>query len=506
MLACSSRAADAGVPSTASVAAVGPGAQVEPWLDRPLREQVAAMQSRVLASEDLTLGYLDRIDLRDDGPEGIHAVLALVEEPARRAAELDRSRGDGLPLHGAVVLVKDNIDMHELPTTVGSLAMTGNVPDHDATAIAKLRAAGALLLGKTNLSEWANFRGYGSSSGWSSLGGQTRNGVDGDYTPCGSSSGSAAAVAAGLASAAIGTETDGSIVCPAAMNGVVGFKPTVGLVSRTGIVPISRSQDTAGPITKTVGDAARVLGTLAGADPTDSATAAIPAAFSLDFESPMQDASLYGVRLGVVAGLVDDPRVAVVFADARARLEAAGAVLVDVQLPPVADYADDELVVMLHEFRVDLDAYLRSHARPGQPASLTELIAFDRDHAETVMPFFGQELFVRAAQTGGLDDAGYRAALVRARRSAGDHGIVAVLAREKLDALIAPTASPAWRAEPHAGDPWAQVASSPAAVAGGPHLTVPMGHVDQLPVGLSIFAGPWRDHAVLALGHAFEQL
>jgi amidase len=482
------------------------GGDVEAWLDRPLREQVAAMETMSLASEDLVLGYLDRIDLRDAGEQGINSVLAQIDAPAQLGAELDGARGRGAALQGAVILVKDNLDMLGLPTTAGSIALRDNLPSADANAVARLRAAGALLLGKTNLSEWANFRGSGSSSGWSSLGGQTRNGFDPDFNPCGSSSGSAAAVAAGLASAAIGTETDGSIVCPAAVNGVVGFKPTVGLVSRTGIVPISHSQDTAGPITKTVGDAARLLGVIAGSDPADPATAAIPRGLSLDFEGPLEDATLDGVRLGVVGGLVDDPAVVPVFGEARARLEAAGAVLVDVQLPSYGAYGDDELTVLLFEFKVDLNVYLAAHARVGQPASLAELIDFDEAHADVVMPYFGQELFVQAQQTGGLEDPGYLAARMSARTSIGTNGIDAVMARDRLDALIAPSAPPAWATDLRSGDPPVSTASSPAAVAGYPHLTVPMGTANGLPVGLSIFAGAWQDGRVLALGHAFEQL
>jgi len=477
------------------------------YLDRSLRDQVAAMEAGRLSSEDLVQGYLGRIDDRDRGADGIGAILATVPNPLAAARALDPDRGLGRSLQGAIVLVKDNLDMIDLPTTAGSLALANNLPAQDAPAVARLRAAGALLLGKTNLSEWANFRGNESTSGWSSVGGQTRNGVDPNYNPCGSSSGSAAAVAAGLASAAIGTETDGSITCPASVNGVVGFKPTVGLVSRTGIVPISHSQDTAGPITKTVGDAARMLTALAGPDPLDTATAAIPLDLEFDFEVGLDRASLAGARLGVVSNLRSpDPDVDALFELELARIADAGATLIEVDLPSSALYEQDEFTVLLYEFKVDLEAYLVGHARADQPTTLAQLIAFNEANADVVMPYFGQELFEAADRTEGLDDPDYVVALERARRTIGLDGIAAVLAAQQLDALVAPTTGPAWITDYDGGDPSVASASAPAAVAGYPHLTVPMGQIDGLPVGLSWFAGPWQDGKVLALGYAYEQL
>jgi amidase len=473
------------------------------YLDRPLREQVTALESGAITSSGLTQAYLDRIAVRDPN---IHAILTLDPSAADKAASLDQERGQGAPLQGAVILVKDNIDTQGLRTSAGSLAMENNVPAADAFPVSRLHAANALVLGKTNLSEWANFRGTQSTSGWSSLGGQTSNGADATKNPCGSSSGSGAAVAAGLASAALGTETDGSIVCPAAVNGVVGFKPTVGLVSRAGVIPISDAQDTVGPMTRTVGDAARLLSAIAGPDPADPATLAIPSGLDLDFETALDGASLQGKRLGVVSVGVQPP-VQALFDAERAKIEAAGATVIDVVLDK-ASFSNDEITVLLHEFKAGLNAYLAAHPTPGQPTTLAELIAYNEANAATVMPHFGQELFVAAEATTGLDDPSYLAAKQNAKAKAGTNGIAAVLAADNLDALIAPTGDVAWITSYTTGDPFGTITfiSAPAAVAGYPHLTVPMGMVDGLPAGLSIFAGQWQDAEVLALGHAYESL
>ena len=450
-------------------------------LDRPLTEQVAAMERGAFTSGALVAGYLARIQARDTGAGGIHAVLLTDPAATTRAVELDRARGRGALLQGAAILVKDNIDTQGLATTAGSLALARNVPARDAFVVRKLREAHALVLGKTNLSEWANFRSTSSTSGWSSVGGQTYMGRNPVFDPCGSSSGSGAAMAAGLASATLGTETDGSIVCPASVNGVVGFKPTVGLVSRAGVVPISASQDTVGPIARTVRDAARVLSAIAGRDPDDPATAAIPAGTSLDFEAPLRSATLAGKRLGVVVsfGFGTEGNV---FDTETARMQAAGATIVNVTMD-VDSWGDDELTIMLHEFKAGVGDYLAAHPVPGQPRTLAELIAFDDEHAATVMPYFGQELFLQAQATAGLTAPAYLAAKTHAR-TASKGAIEATLARNHLDALIAPTMDPAWRIDYGSGDPpGLHSASSPAAVAGCPHLTVPMGTVDGLPCG-----------------------
>jgi amidase len=473
------------------------------YVDRPLREQVAGIESGATTSVRLLEAYVSRVEARDRGAEATHAVIALDPEARSSATSSDSSSQGRRPLRGVPILVKDNIDTRGVATTAGSLALARNVARHDARVVERIRSAGGVILGKTNLSEWANFRGDRSTSGWSSLGGQTFNGRVPRRSPCGSSSGSAAAVAAGFASAALGTETVGSVVCPASMNGVVGFKPTVGLVSRAGVVPISASQDTVGTITHTVGDAARLLGVIAGADPNDPATLSIPEGMNLDFEAAVANATLRGKRLGVV-DFGFGPAVKHAFAVQRARLEAAGATLVDVNLGPV-DWKD-EMTILLHEFKIGINRYLAAHPVPGQPRTLEELIAFNEANAGTVLVRFGQELFMRAQETTGLSATEYVRARAAARSAAGPNGIDAVLAAHRLDALISPTASPAWTVSPSEGDPELPDASAPAAVAGYPHLTVPMGLVEGLPVGISFFAGAWHDAEVLALGHAYESL
>jgi amidase len=478
------------------------GSQENPadWLDRPLTEQVTAISAGTLASDGLTTAYLGRIAERDPN---VSAVLLENPNASTDATTLDASADKSGKLFGASILIKDNIDTEGLATTAGSLAMVDNVPTNDAFVTARLKAAKAVVLGKTNLTEWAAWRSYGGSSGWSSLGGQTHNGFDPAYSPCGSSSGSGAAVAAGLCSAALGTETDGSIVCPATVNGIVGFKPTVGLVSRAGVIPISSSQDTVGPMTKNVRDAARVLSVIAGSDPADPATSQIPPGMSLDFEAALDGASLAGKRLGVVT--VGVPlAVRNVFDDAKSKLEAAGAILIEVDLDQ-SSFVTDELTILRHEFKVGINAYLAAHPVPGQATTLAELIQFNQDHAAEVMPYSGQELFLESEATTGLDAPVYLEAKANAKSATQDNGIDLALGTETLDALIAPTGSAAWVTN-LTGDPPFTVVSSPAAVAGYPHVTVPMGLANGLPVGLSIFASAWQDAEVLALAYAFEQL
>ena len=470
-------------------------------VEMSLGEQVAAIEAGKLTSEQLVRAYLERIDRLD--PD-VNAVLAVDPQALEKAAALDRTRGKGALLHGAVILVKDNIDTRGIATTAGSLAMVNNVPAADAFAVARLHAANALMLGKTNLSEWANFRGEQSISGWSSLGGQTVNGFVAKRNPCGSSSGSAAAVAAKMASAALGTETDGSIICPAAMNGVVGFKPTVGLVSRANVIPIAASQDTIGPITRTVADAARVMSAIAGRDPEDPATLQIPKQLSLDFVAPLATATLKGKRLGFV-DFGYDAAVNGLFARERARLEAAGATIIDVKLD-VSSVGLDELRLLQYELKDGLDKYLASHRVAGQPASLQELIDYNLAHAAKVMPLFGQEHLIAAQKTSGLDAPEYLQARARMLAAARTNGIDAVLAEHDLDALIAPSASAPWALGTSADPSTIITATSAAAIAGYPHLTVPMGTVGEDPIGLSFFGAAWDDANILALGHAYEQL
>ncbi len=433
-----------------------------------------------------------------------HAVVDAKALDARRAA--GEAQG---PVHGMVILLKDNIDTADgTATTAGSLALKDNVTGREAPVVSRLKAAGAVILGKTNLSEWANFRSTGSISGWSAVGGQTRNAHDPARTPCGSSAGSAVAVAAGFADGAVGTETDGSITCPAAVNGVVGLKPTVGLVSRTHIVPISHSQDTPGPIAPTVRGAALMLAAMAGADPADPATLEADA-HRADYAARLDPGALKGVRLGVMrfsAGF--HPATDAVFETALARLRAAGALLVEIpEGPDVKPIGQAEGVVLRAEFKADLNAYLASTS-PDRVATrtLADLIAFNRAHAGVELSLFGQQLFEAAEATNGLADPAYLAALADGRHLAGAEGIDRLLAESGAAALIAPTLAPAWLIDPVLGDRYlGGGAGTLAAVAGYPHLTVPMGSVAGLPVGLSFIGPAWSEARLLSLGYAFEQ-
>ena len=437
----------------------------------------------------------------------IHAVLALDPTAIDQARALDHVAGPRGPLFGIPVLIKDNIETAgPLPTTAGSLALARNVTGRDAPLVARLRASGAVILGKTNLSEWANMRSTGSISGWSAIGGQTRNPHALDRNPCGSSSGSGAAVAAGLTDAAIGTETDGSITCPASLNGIVGLKPTVGLVSRTHVVPISHSQDTPGPMAKDVRTAALVLQAIAGSDPADAATASADA-HRVDYVAALRPDALKGVRIGVMRFVGPwSPAVDVVFARALDVLRAQGATLVDVAAPKDrAKIGPAELTVLLTELKVDLNAYLATTPTSVSSRTLGDLIAFDKATPRE-LALFGQEHFEAAQRTGGLADPAYRAARALSLRLAGHDGIDAMLAAAHVSALVAPTMPPAWMIDAVNGD---QVAGSGpadlAAVAGYPHLSVPMGAVRGLPVGLSFIGPAWSEARLLGYGYAYEQ-
>lgn len=404
------------------------------------------------------------------------------------------------------VLIKDNIETADpMPTTAGSLALANNVTRRDAPLVARLRAAGAVILGKTNLSEWANIRSSHSISGWSAVGGLTRNPHALDRNPCSSSSGSAVAVAAGLAVAAVGTETDGSITCPAAMNGIVGLKPTVGLVSRTHIVPISHSQDTAGPMTRTVEDAAILLTVMAGSDPADPATRDADR-HKTDYAAALKPDALRGARLGLVkAALGSSPATDVVFARAVAALKAAGATVVEIADKPAEGIGDAELIVLLTELKVDLNAYLATtDPRQVRTRTLADVIAFNRATPRE-LALFDQDLFERAQATKGVSDPAYIKARADSLRKAGVEGIDRMLAKYKVDALIAPTTGPAWRTDVVNGDHSGGSVSTLPAVAGYPHLTVPMGAVRGLPVGLSFIGPAWSEAKLLSYGYAFEQ-
>ncbi|MBS1239396.1 MAG: N-carbamoylputrescine amidase, partial [Proteobacteria bacterium] len=418
----------------------------------------------------------------------------------------EAAKASSLPLRGAAVLVKDNIETRELPTTAGSLALKDNNTGRDAPLIMRLRAAGGVVLGKTNLSEWANIRSSRSTSGWSAVGGLVKNPYATDRNSCGSSSGSGAAVAAGFAWAAIGTETDGSITCPASLNGIVGFKPTVGLVSRSFIVPISHSQDTAGPMANSVADAALLLSAIAGSDPADSATAEADA-HKADFTAGLHDASLKGVRIGVLRKFVGgNPAVTALFEQALADLREAGAMLVELDYETDEAMGRDEFTVLLYELREDLGTYLRTSPADIPVRSLAEVIAFDKAHADEEMRWFGQDIFEQAEA--GTDRAAYEAARANSLRLAGEEGIDRLLRENKVQFLIAPTNGPAWATDLVNGDNYdgSIGAGSLAAIAGYPHLTVPMGAVEGLPVGLSIMGAKWTDHDVLKVGAAYERV
>ncbi|WFL78123.1 amidase [Altererythrobacter arenosus] len=446
--------------------------------------------------------HIDRIASLDDAGPMLNAVIVYNPGAPALAAEAERK---GLPLAGRTVLVKDNIETYEWPTTAGSLALADNRTARDAPMIAKLREHGGVVLGKTNLSEWANIRSDDSTSGWSAVGGLTRNPHATDRNSCGSSSGSGAAVAAGFAWAAIGTETNGSITCPASINGVVGFKPSVGLVSRTHVVPISSTQDTAGPMTQTVFDAALLLGAIAGEDSADPATQTVPNRRA-DYTEGLAQFSLEGVRIGVMrkqVGRLAD--VEAVFETALADLGRAGAVLVDIEFDPNRDMYRDSYTVLKFELREEMAKYLQSLPGTGLPRTLTDLIAFNKAHADTEMRWFGQNVFEEADQE--ADREAYETARANAVRIAGEETLDKLLADHDVQFLVAPTRGPTWTTDLVHGDYsiGGIGLGSPAAIAGYPHLTVPMGAVETLPIGLSIIGGKWQDHAVLKAGAAYER-
>ncbi len=477
-----------------------------------IQRRTAAGELTALA---LTESYLRRIREIDQAGPRLNSVIEVNPDALAIAAALDRERaerGPRGPLHGVPILLKDNIDTADrLATTAGSLALVGSRPARDATVAARLRAAGTVILGKTNLSEWANFRSSHSVSGWSSRGGQTRNPYALDRSPCGSSSGSGVAVAANLCAAAVGTETDGSIICPAQTCGIVGIKPTVGLVSRAGIVPISHSQDTAGPMARTVADAALLLAAPAGPDPRDPATAVgfwtRTSAEDADFTRFLTKDALRGARIGVARGMGGfNPRVDAVFEESLLALRDLGAELVDPADITTAKQIDPtEMEVLLYEFKADLDAYLGDLGLESPVHSLADVIAFNEAHRDAVMPTFGQELMLLAQEKGPLTEAKYLEALATNHRLARDEGIDATLRQNALDAIVAPSGGPAWLIDHVCGDHYGGGNTTPAAVAGYPSITVPAGCVWGLPVGLSFIGPAWSEPALIGYAYAFEQ-
>ena len=464
-----------------------------------------AMAAGELTSRSLTETYLARIDTVD---ATLHSVLETNPDALEIADAMDAERRSGSvrgSIHGIPILVKDNIDTADrMKTTAGSFALGDVKPARDAFVVGQLRDAGAVILGKANLSEWANFRSTRSSSGWSARGGQCRNPYDLDRSPCGSSSGSGVAVSANLCAVAVGTETDGSIVCPSSVNGIVGIKPTVGLVSRSGVVPVSHSQDTPGPMARTVADAAALLTTLAGADERDAATASARA--EPDYTAFLDPDGLRGARIGVARKLAGfNDRVDRLFEDALVAIRDLGAELVDpADIPHTDELEDPELEVFLYEFKADLEAYLGSLG-PSQPyRTLADLIAFNAEHADVEMPFFGQELFEKAAERGPLTEPAYLDALATCRRVSRTEGIDVVMDEQRLDALIAPSNAPAWRTDYANGDHYVGGNSTPAAVAGYPSVTVPMGFAFDLPIGISFMGRAWSEGTLIRLASAFE--
>jgi amidase len=464
--------------------------------DQSIEDLQAALKSGQTSSEKLVKGYLARIEALDRAGPQLGAVIAINPDALGHARTLDRERRDGRlrgPLHGIPVLVKDNIETADpIPTTAGSLALEANLTARDAPIVAKLRAAGAIILGKTNLSEWANSRSEHSISGWSAVGGFTKNAHVLDRSPCGSSAGSAVGVAAGFAPASLGTETDGSITCPAAMNGIVGLKPTVGLLPTDHIVPIAHSQDTAGPMGTSVRGVALLLEAMVTVSDARYVQGLVPDA-------------LRGMRLGVVRFKNPrQPQIAPVYDRALAVLRAAGAILVELEMPSMAPIYDAEDVVLHTEFKSDLNAYLMSLPAEVTTRSLARLIEFNA-HEPRELRWFGQETFTKANETEGLTQAAYIHALEASKRLAGAEGIDKMLRENRLDLLVAPTTGTAWRLDVINGDQFPGSFSTLPAVAGYPYLTVPMGHVQRLPLGISFIGPAWSEQRVLAAGYAFEQ-
>jgi len=469
------------------------------------------MQSGHLTARSITEKYLARIEKVDKYGPAVNSVIEVNPEALAIAEELDRERKAKRPrgpLHGIPVLIKDNVATRDrMMTTAGSLALVGARPPKDAFVAKRLREAGAVILGKTNLSEWANIRSAHSTSGWSGRGGLTRNPYALDRNPCGSSSGSAAAVSANFCTLAIGTETDGSIVCPSGVNGIVGIKPTVGLVSRAGIIPIAHSQDTAGPMARTVTDAAILLGALTGVDADDPATEASRGKTLADYTKFLDSKGLHGSRIGVVrkffgiSNAVDQ-----LMNQAIEEMKRQGTVVVDpADLEAMDQLGDSELQVLLFELKADLNSYLAALG-PGSPVhSLREIIEFNERNRKREMPYFGQDLFIKAEAKGPLTEKDYLAALEKNHRLTRQEGIDAVMEKFQLDALVAPTGGPAWITDLVDGDHDSGGSSTPAAVAGYPNISVPAGFIFGLPVGISFFGKAYSEPTLLKLAYAFEQ-
>ena len=476
-----------------------------------ISELQAGMQSGKYTARQLVKKYLDRIDDIDkDGPK-LNSVIEVNPDAMAIAEALDREhkeKGVRGPLHGIPILIKDNIDTADrMMTTAGSLALVGSRPAQDSHVAKKLREAGAVILGKTNLSEWANFRSSHSSSGWSGRGGQTKNAYIQDRNPCGSSSGSGSAAAANLCAAAVGSETDGSVVCPSSANSLVGIKPTVGLIGRSGIIPISHSQDTAGPMARTVSDAAILLGALTGIDANDAMTKPSAGKSFNDYTQLLKRDGLRGARLGIARkyfgfnDLVDK-----LMNDRIAEMKKMGAVIVDpADIPTSGKFDDSELEVLLYEFKADLNNYL-GRLGPSSPVhSLKDVIDFNEKHRDRELTYFGQDLLIKSQAKGPLTEKKYLQALAKNHLLSRTQGIDFVMRKNRLDAMVAPTGGPAWPTDWINGDHFTGGYSSASAVAGYPHITVPAGYVFGLPVGISFFGGAWSEPKLIKYAYAFEQ-
>ncbi len=471
-----------------------------------------SLASGELSSRALVEQCLEQIETRDRSGPTLNSVIEVNPDALAIADALDRERREkGLrgPLHGIPVMLKENIDTADgMQTTAGSLALEGSIAPRDSFVAEQLRRAGAVILAKTNLSEWANMRSTHSTSGWSSRGGQTRNPYALDRNPCGSSSGSAVAVAANLTPLAVGTETDGSIICPSHINGIVGIKPTLGLISRAGIIPIAHSQDTAGPMARTVTGAAMLLGALTGVDPRDPATAASEGHTTTDYTQFLDPRGLRGARIGVARNFFGfHDQVDQVMEEAIDAMRGLGAVIVDPANIKNTDQLDEpELEVLLYEFKADLNAYLSRLDPAIRIRSLADVIDFNERNRDGMMPYFVQEWLIKAQEKGPLTEQAYRDALATNHRLARDEGIDATLAKHQLDAIIAPSGGPAWLTDLVNGDPQGGGgSSSPAAVAGYPSITVPAGFVFGLPVGISFIGGAYQEPTLIKLAFAFEQ-
>lgn len=488
------------------------------WTIAELQEK---METGELTSRQIAELYLQRIEAVDKGGPFINSIIELNPDALEIASGLDAERNAGKlrgALHGVPVLLKDNINTHDrMQTTAGSLALEGHYAAKDAFIVKQLRKAGALILGKTNLSEWANFRGKRSVSGWSSRGGLTRNPHALDRSACGSSSGSAAAIAANLATLAVGTETDGSVICPAQTNGVVGIKPTLGLLSRGGIIPIAHSQDTAGPMARTVADAAILLGAMTGVDSADPATRLALSRsegsgkkrYTSNYVKSLDYESLKGVRVGVARNMAgSNPKIIRIFEHCLEVMKQLGAVIVDpADVPNFDKFGPTEMEVLHYEFKADLNKYLKTLPEDARVHSMEDVIRFNEENADRVMPYFGQEHMITAQAKGSLREKKYKEALAKNLRLTRKDGIDAAMRKHKLDVIVVPSGGPAWVIDLANGDGinWDMESTSPPAVAGYPHITVPAGHVFGLPVGISFITKAWQEANLIQYAYAFEQ-